>query len=66
MSCFLFWATASHGHSPNLDDVLTAELQPGKDANADGRVGWQEGEGGLQQVEEHVKLMLAGEGLGES
>ena len=44
---------------------LTAELQPGKDANADGRVGWQEGEGGLQQVEEHVKLMLAGEGLGE-
>ena len=44
---------------------VTSELQPGKDANADGRVGWQEGEGGLQQVEEHVKLMLAGEGLGE-
>jgi hypothetical protein len=45
---------------------VTSELNPGKDANADGRVGWQEGEGGLQQVEEHAKLMLAGEGLGES
>jgi hypothetical protein len=44
---------------------VTSELQPGKDANADGRVGWQEGEGGLQQIDEHVKLMLAGEGLGE-
>jgi hypothetical protein len=43
---------------------VTSELQPGKDANADGRVGWQEGEGGLQQIDEHVKLMLAGEGLG--
>jgi hypothetical protein len=44
---------------------VTSQLQPGFDANGDGRVGWQEGEGGLQQIEEHVKLMLAGEGLGE-
>jgi len=44
---------------------VTSQLQPGFDANGDGRVGWQEGEGGLQQIDEHVKLMLAGEGLGE-
>jgi hypothetical protein len=43
---------------------LTSQLVPGADANNDGRIGWQEKEGGLQQVEEHVKLMLAGEGLG--
>lgn len=44
---------------------VTNQFQSGSDANNDGRVGWQEGEGGLQQVEEHVKLMLAGEGLGD-
>jgi hypothetical protein len=43
---------------------ITSQLQPGADANNDGRIGWQEGEGGLQQIEEHAKLMLAGEGLG--
>lgn len=43
---------------------VTSQLVPGFDANNDGRIGWQEGEGGLQQVEDHVKLMLAGEGLG--
>jgi hypothetical protein len=43
---------------------VTSQLNAGFDANGDGRVGWQEGEGGLQQVEEHVKLLLAGEGLG--
>ena len=37
------------------------QLIAGADANGDGRIGWQEGEGGLQQVDEHVKLMLAGE-----
>jgi hypothetical protein len=45
---------------------INSQFQSGADANNDGRVGWQEGEGGLQQAEEHVKLMLAGEGLGES
>jgi len=41
---------------------LTNELVAGKDVNADGRVGLEQGEGGLQQCDEHVKLMLAGEG----
>ena len=37
---------------------LADQLIAGGDANGDGRVGWQEGEGGLQQVEEHLTLML--------
>ena len=40
---------------------LGNQLVAGFDANADGRVTTQEGEGGLQQAEEHVQLMLAGE-----
>jgi hypothetical protein len=40
---------------------LGNQLVAGFDANADGRITTQEGEGGLQQAEEHVQLMLAGE-----
>jgi len=39
---------------------LTNELMLGKDADADGKVTWKEGEGGLQQCDEHVRLMLGG------
>lgn len=42
---------------------LTAQLVAGADANGDGRIGWQENEGGLQQAEEHIKLLLAGENI---
>jgi hypothetical protein len=38
---------------------LTEQLTAGADANSDGRIGWQEGEGGLQQCQEHIALMLA-------
>ena len=41
---------------------LAEQLYAGVDANQDGRVGWQTGEGGLQQVEMHMGLMLNGEG----
>jgi hypothetical protein len=41
---------------------LTEQLIAGADANADGRIGWQEGEGGLQHVEEHVNLLLRAQG----
>ena len=34
------------------------QLIAGVDANGDGRITWEQGEGGLQQAEEHVKLML--------
>ena len=42
---------------------LTAQLKAGADTNGDGKITWQEGEGGLQQAQEHVNLLLAGEGL---
>jgi len=37
------------------------QLMAGADANGDGRVTWEAGEGGLQQVQQHVNLMLAAE-----
>jgi hypothetical protein len=36
---------------------LAEQLVSGVDANGDGQVGWQEGEGGLQHVEQHVDFM---------
>jgi hypothetical protein len=38
---------------------LAEQLVTGTDLNADGRVAWGGGEGGLQQAEEHLKLLLA-------
>jgi len=40
---------------------LTNELEMGKDADADGKITWKAGEGGLAQCDEHVRLLLAGE-----
>jgi len=37
---------------------LTQQLVAGADANGDGRIGWEQGEGGLQQAQEHVTLLL--------
>ena len=37
---------------------LADQLIAGFDANADGKVGMEPGEGGLQQCDEHMKLML--------
>ena len=34
------------------------QLIAGVDLNGDGRITWDQGEGGLQHAEEHVKLML--------
>ena len=47
----------------NQLNTLAGQLIAGADANDDGRVGWQEGEGGLQQVEQHMGFMKKGEGL---
>ena len=33
----------------------------GSDNDADGRIGWGDGEGGLQQAQSHIGLLLAGE-----
>jgi hypothetical protein len=43
-------------------DAVVAALTTGEDANGDGRVGWQEGEGGLDQAQRHMELMVRGEG----
>jgi hypothetical protein len=40
---------------------LCNQLMAGADANGDGRITWEQGEGGLQQVQEHINLMLAAE-----
>lgn len=40
---------------------LAQQLTMGADVNADGRIDWSDKEGGLQQANEHVQLMLAGE-----
>jgi hypothetical protein len=42
---------------------LTERIDAGVDANNDGQVGWQSGEGGLRQAQTHMRLMMKGEGL---
>ena len=46
--------------------ALTDAILNGTDANEDGRVGWQEGEGGLAQATTHMGLIKRAEGLGSS
>ena len=41
----------------------TSAIVSGMDANGDGRIGWQEGEGGLAQATQHMTLMMRGEGM---
>lgn len=55
--------TADHAaHLLQELSELTEQMVTGVDANGDGRVGWQEGEGGLAQAEQHMTLMQRGEG----
>ena len=42
-------------------ETTAEQLQGGYDANGDGRTGWQQGEGGLDQAETHMGLMELGE-----
>jgi predicted lipoprotein with Yx(FWY)xxD motif len=42
--------------------VLARQLTSGLDVNKDGQVGWQTGEGGLEQAQAQLQLMLKGEG----
>ncbi len=41
--------------------TLAGQLMAGADANGDGRITWEAGEGGLQQADDHLQLMLKGE-----
>lgn len=58
-------AATSADHAAHLLQELselTGQMVTGVDANGDGRVGWQDGEGGLAQAEQHITLMKRGEG----
>ncbi len=60
-------ATASAEEADQLSDelnILGFQLRNGVDANEDGRITWQEGEGGLYVAQEHLRLLLKGEGIG--
>jgi hypothetical protein len=55
-------AATTPAEAAALVSQLTSAVQQlidGVDLNGDGRVTWDQGEGGLQQAEEHAKLMLA-------
>jgi hypothetical protein len=49
-------------HTEHLN-MLAQQLYAGLDADKNGQVGWQAGEGGLQQAEMHLGLLVKGEGL---
>lgn len=38
---------------------LAEQLMAGSDANSDGRITWEQGEGGLEHVDQHLRFMLA-------
>lgn len=43
--------------------TLTGNISNGLDADKNGTIGWQTGEGGLAQAQTHMGLMMKGEGL---
>ena len=40
---------------------LCDQLVAGVDVNADGKIAWNGGEGGIQQAQDHVTLLINGE-----
>jgi hypothetical protein len=58
-------ATSAANAAPLVRDLilLTTHIVDGVDANNDGQIGWQTGEGGLAQAQAHMALMMKGEGL---
>lgn len=59
-------AESAEDAAPMMEELvdLVGQLVAGLDANDDGRIGWQEGEGGIEQAQTHLDLMKRGEGLG--
>ena len=53
-------ATTAAEASPHLSHLYTVawQLMDGADGNKNGRIGWEAGEGGLQQAEMHVHFLL--------
>src|SRR5918994_4183853 len=58
-------ATSASEAAPLLTQLIaqTRSMAHGIDANKNGSIGWQAGEGGLAQAKAHMDLMLKGEGL---
>ena len=53
-------AKVAAGHLAHLN-MLAQQLTAGLDADKNGQIGWQAGEGGLQQADMHMNLLLKGE-----
>jgi hypothetical protein len=58
-------ATSAAEAAPLVAELVaqTNSISNGVDANKDGSIGWQTGEGGLAQANQHMMLMMKGEGL---
>jgi len=58
-------ATSAAEAAPLVAELIaqTNNISNGVDANKDGTIGWQAGEGGLAQANQHMMLMMKGEGL---
>jgi hypothetical protein len=44
-------------------NTLAQKIANGHDVNSDGTIGWQDGEGGLRQAEQHATLLKRAEGI---
>ena len=58
-------ATSASEAAPLITELIAQlnMISNGVDANKDGTIGWQTGEGGLAQAQQHMGLMMKGEGL---
>lgn len=60
-------ASTNAGRAHGVAEEILATLESvvhGMDADADGRISWGEGEGGLAQAQQHLELLLNAEGIG--
>lgn len=55
-------AAAAAPHVKKLK-MLSDQLLTGADANGDGKITWQKGEGGLNEADKHMGFMAKGEGM---
>ncbi len=57
--------TTAAAAAPLITELIAQlnTISNGIDANKDGTIGWQVGEGGLAQAQQHMALMMKGEGL---
>jgi hypothetical protein len=58
-------ATTAAAAAPLITELIAQlnTISNGIDADKDGTIGWQVGEGGLAQAQQHMALMMKGEGL---